>query len=430
MLGDAGDVAEEDKHQGMSAPRDPVGVAESTYETEFDYHSPGYIEMIGRSLLNKGNNVRLKRAIEKAQQGEPVVMAYIGGSVTHGAGAKPIHLRSYAYRSYERFKAMFAPSDGSSIHFVKSGVGGTPSELGVVRYERDVLRDGTIQPDIVIIEFAVNDADDETRGNCYESLVLKAISADNKPAVILLFSVFENDWNLQDRLAPVGWHYDLPMVSMKDALVEQFRKTKDEGNIVSKEQYFHDIYHPTNLGHRIMADSLGHLFGAVNRSELDQEDHDLSRSPLIGDDFVNVTLLDRKNAELLARIDTGCFRQTDTDLQMAELDDHNYTTPLFPNNWMYARGEMEEAKSFRLHLRCRRLILIFKDSGSEEFGTAHIKVNGILTKQADPHEVNWTCCHAMLLINEKHVREHMVEIEMAEAHKDKRFTILGFGYVG
>jgi hypothetical protein len=35
----------------------------------------------------------------------------------------------------------------------------------------------------------------------------------------------------------------------------------------------------------------------------------------------------------------------------------------------------------------------------------------------------------MLLIQDKHVREHTIEIEMAEGHEDKRFTILGFGYV-
>ena len=87
------------------------------------------------------------------------------------------------------------------------------------------------------MEFAVNDADDETRGISYESLVLKILSAENKPAVILLFSVFKSDWNLQDRLAPIGRHYDLPMVSIKDAVVNQFYLTKEKGNVISKEDF-------------------------------------------------------------------------------------------------------------------------------------------------------------------------------------------------
>ncbi|WP_258166406.1 hypothetical protein [Paenibacillus sp. PCH8] len=43
--------------------------------------------------------------------------------------------------------------------------------------------------------------------------------------------------------------------------------------------------------------------------------------------------------------------------------------------------------------------------------------------------MNWTHCHAILLINEEHVAEHFVEIEMADGHEHKHFTILGFGYV-
>ena len=303
-----------DDKRDYSAPRDAVGVVQSANETQINLDSQAYRELIERSLLNKGNNVRLKRAIEKARKGEPINIAYIGGSITQGAGAIPIHLQCYAYRSYEQFKKRYAPSDGGSINLIKAGVGGTPSELGIIRYDRDVLLDGQVQPDILIIEFAVNDADDETKGNCYESLVIKALAADNKPAVILLFSVFENDWNLQDRLAPIGWHYDLPMVSMKDALVEQFQKTQAEGNVITKSQFFHDIYHPTNLGHRIMADALSHLFNVTDHSALDQVEQCDDRTPLIGNDFVNVKLLDRKNVDHIDQIEVGAFRHTDTDL--------------------------------------------------------------------------------------------------------------------
>ena len=78
------------------------------------------------------------------------------------------------------------------------------------------------KPDVVIVEFAVNDAGDETNGICYESLVLKAMKGPGNPAVILLFSVFMDDYNLQDNLSRVGKNYDLPMVSIKNAVTPQF----------------------------------------------------------------------------------------------------------------------------------------------------------------------------------------------------------------
>ena len=63
----------------------------------------------------------------------------------------------------------------------------------MIRFDRDVLREGE-QPDLVVIEFAVNDEGDETKGDCYESLVRKVLKLPWRPAVVLLFSVFANDW--------------------------------------------------------------------------------------------------------------------------------------------------------------------------------------------------------------------------------------------
>ena len=112
---------------------------------------------------------------------------------------------------------------------------------------------------------------------------------------------------------------------------------------------------------------------------------------------------------------------------MAELDDHAYGTPQFPHNWMHTADSGEH--SFKMTIRSKRLILVYKDSGSRAFGTAKIWVDGKLKKTADPHDVNWTHCSAVILYNESKSGEHEVEIQMAEGHEDKRFTILGFGYV-
>ncbi|MDD5935688.1 MAG: SGNH/GDSL hydrolase family protein, partial [Clostridiales bacterium] len=235
---------------------DGYEVPEIEVDPPIQYDTPEYKEMIGNSLVSTGNNFRLKRVIERTKAGDEVTIAYIGGSITQGAGAKPINTECYAYQSYKAFCDLFSPCDGENVHYVKAGIGGTSSELGIVRYDRDVCEDGKIKPDLVIVEYAVNDEGDETGGVCYESLVKKILAADNEPAVLLLFSVFMNDFNLQDRLQPIGERYDLPMVSVKDALVPQFKESK----ILTKRQYFYDIFHPTNDGHRIMADCIRNLY--------------------------------------------------------------------------------------------------------------------------------------------------------------------------
>jgi lysophospholipase L1-like esterase len=406
--------------------QDGYEVPEIAIDPQVEFDSDQYNSMISKSLLNLGNNRRVKAAIDKARRGEDVTIAYIGGSITEGAGAKPAQTECYAYRSYVKFKEMFGKNGGDNIHYVKAGVGGTPSELGIIRYDRDVLKDGKVRPDIVIVEFAVNDAGDETNGVCYESLILNILSAENKPAVVLLFSVFASDWNLQERLSPVGKHYNLPMVSISDAVVEQFRLTKDEGNIITKRQYFYDVYHPTNDGHIIMADCLAYLFEQASKNAYDEEDITLDKEPAIGNSFVDVHLIDKRDNVCGAVIEQGSFMDTDKELHYVGLDADSFGTPQFPHNWMHTPEAGNE--SFRLTVNSRSLLLVFKDSGRKDFGKAEVYVDGKYVLTADPRIVGWTHCNAVILYQEESSREHQIEIKMAEDSKDKYFTILGFGY--
>ena len=250
-------------------------------EDEIAFGSEEYRQMIARSCVSCGDGKRLRRVIEQAKSGREVTIAYIGGSITQGAGAVPIHTQCYAYQSYLRFQEICGNKE--NVRFIKAGVGGTPSQLGMIRFERDVLRDGIVKPDIVVIEFAVNDEGDETKGECYESLIRKAFKQPNEPAVILLFSVFANDENLQERMIPIGNHYHLPMVSIKNAVTEQFYKKRDEGRVMTKNQFFYDIYHPTNAGHTVMADCLAYLWKQAELS--DEVAESVLHEPLIGNLF-------------------------------------------------------------------------------------------------------------------------------------------------
>lgn len=400
---------------------DGYEVPELEVDPPVDFDSQAYRDMIGRSFLSAGNTMRLKRAIEKAKRGEDVVIAYIGGSITQGAGAKPIHTQSYAYLSYQGFCDMFARESGANVRLVKAGVGGTPSELGVIRYEKEVTAYGDIQPDVVIVEFAVNDEGDETKGICFESLIRKIANAPNAPAVIVNFAVFMNDWNLEDRLMPVGKHYDLPMVSVKAAVVPQF--TKD--TVMTKRQYFYDIYHPTNAGHRVMADCLIHLFQKVDEMETPPVDSDFTKAPLLGNRFEQIELVDAENISAYGEVTQSGFDFTDKDLQFVERDENNFSTPEFEHGWAKAFGT--EDAVFEMSISCRNIILVSKDSGDVQFGKADIYVDGVPVRMADPLENGWNHCNPQIILDEESSKAHTVKIVMHPGEEKKRFTILGFG---
>lgn len=405
---------------------DGFDIPDTEEDDPIAFESKEYADIIGKSLLQMGNNYRIKKVIEKAEKGEDVTLAYIGGSITQGAGAKPINLNCYAYKSYEAFCDMFAKNK-EKVHYVKAGVGGTPSELGMIRYNRDVLKDGEITPDIVFVEFAVNDEGDETKGKCFESLVRKILNSKNAPAVILLFSVFANDMNLEDRLRCVGENNNIPMVSIKEAVVEQFYLKKGKGRVLSKNQFFYDAFHPSNTGHRIMADCITNLFKHINQAEKDMEIDYKAKEPVIGGEFENVFLLDRRQYTDVATIRMGGFTEIDEDLQSVERNLDAHVTPQFPYNWMKAANSGQE--SFQMEITSKALLIVNKDSGRTDFGKANVFVDGKLAITVDPKVNGWTHCNPLIIYNNETSQKHMVEICMVDEDKDKCFTILGFGVV-
>lgn len=396
-----------------------------------NFESAEYKNIISKSLLQKGNNNRIKKAMEKAAKGEDVTIAFIGGSITQGAGAVPINTSCYAYRTFEGFCKQVGKGVDENVHYVKAGIGGTPSELGMLRYEMDVLNDGEITPDIVVVEFAVNDEGDETMGECYDSLVRKIYNGPGKPAVILLFAVFANDWNLEERLCVVGETYNLPMVSTKASVIEQFYLTRDQGGVLSKSQFFYDMFHPTNAGHRIMADGILNLFEQVSHDEKDDELDITTIVPPKSGDFEQVVLVDSKRNTVGAAIKVGDFTSTDKDIQCVERNLDLHTTPEFSDNWMYNPDNCSNNKpqAFEMDVCCKNILIIFKDSASIEVGVAKAYVDGEMCLEMDPHEVGWTHCDPRIIYRSEETKMHHVEIQIKEGYEDHSFTILGFGIV-
>lgn len=406
--------------------QDGFDVPEPEEECEADLESPEYRKMLEKSLVQTGNTLRLKRVIERAKRGEDVTVAFIGGSITQGAGAIPINTHCYAYKAFQGFCRLAGKETDENIHYVKAGVGGTSSELGMVRYQRDVCNEGEVKPDLVVVEFAVNDEGDETKGESYDSLVNKIWLSEQQPAVVLLFSVFSDDYNLQERLGKVGEAYKLPMVSVKDCVVEQFYKKTGQGRVFSKAQFFYDVYHPSNLGHTVMADCLVQLFRTVDGLPGDDTEPDLTQiAAPYGREFAGIKLLDRANVPQGVRIDCGDFTEKDVELQAVERNLDLELTQQFPDNWMHKSG----SRPFVIDIVSSALLIVEKDSADPATGIAEIRVDGELVRSINPREVGWNHCNALICFRGKEKKEHHVEISMQPGDEEKQFTILGFGYV-
>ena len=388
-----------------------------------DPSSDGYKKMIEQGILSLGDTTRLKEVFKRARSGEETAITFIGGSITQGAGSNPINKECYTYKTFEGFKTVIEPK--GNVTYVKAGVGGTPSELGMIRVDKDLIKFGAVEPDIVVIEFAVNDAGDETGGDCYEGLIRRCLKMKKKPAVILLFSVFVDDYNLEERLVPIGKYYNLPLVSIKSAVTKQFYLKKDEGRVIGKNAFFYDRYHPANIGHTIMSDCLIKLFERADREEVPSgEKTDENKPAMRSDSFDEIHLIDRTHNDFGAMIKAGSFIGTDKNLQACQMDLSIESTPQFPDNWART-GKGDDP--FVMKVKCKTLLIVYKDSNEPEFGPADVFVDGKLVKSIDPKPIGWIHCNPYVIIRENEVTEHVVEVKMQKGFEDKYFTILGFG---
>jgi lysophospholipase L1-like esterase len=148
---------------------------------------------IGADNLAGGSFADLDR---RGKAGEPLTVVFFGASLTWGANAT-----DQAHTSY---RAIIA--DLLAKHYPKApirchdaAIGGTGSQLGVFRVERDVL---SRKPDLVFLDFSANDdinSDDPETLSSYKAIVRRLVTEAKVPVVQVAFPFL---WNIGRDLLP------------------------------------------------------------------------------------------------------------------------------------------------------------------------------------------------------------------------------------
>lgn len=386
-------------------------------------------QMAQAGLYSAGNNARLKNVIQKARDGQDVTLAYIGGSITEGALASP-NSKCYAQVSATAFADTYGKDGGSNVHFINAGMSGTPSDIGVIRYKRDVLDrlpSGSTYPDILFIEFAVNDSGCETAGGAYEGLIREALKSGS--AVVLIFSVFkplnrvcENDYR------KYGQHYDLPMISMGDA-IKDFYKLKG-----FNDWYFGDNLHPNNKGYQLMSDCIMKLMDTVDKeaAEADNITDIDAMAPKKTSAYQGIKMIDSTTEvgadAAITSIEAGGFNEKDNATCTFQYEYNGQkSAPWFPNNWMHTKSSGSD--SLKVKVNCKTLMIMYKISNSKTFGTADLYIDGVKKTTLDSYSKDgWNYGKVYLALTEDTAADHDIELKMADGNDTKSFTLMAIGY--
>ncbi len=178
----------------------------------------------------------LAAVFARAAEGQPLRYVALGGSITQlGKGWIGPWL-------HEQFPH-------STVTVINAGLSGTGSGLAIFRIERDVI---AFQPDLVSIEFCVNDAgaSDEEAVRNIESLVVRLKQLPHPPAIIMVEAAAQGGVNLE-RHRRVAKHYGLLEIDLQKAVSETLKRRG-----LAWQDLFMDSVHPNQSGHSLYARTL------------------------------------------------------------------------------------------------------------------------------------------------------------------------------
>lgn len=354
--------------------------------------------MQDNAIMTDGNLSRLASVMQKAKNGENISIGVIGGSITQGSSATSID-KSYAYYVHKWWQEAFPEIE---VGFTNAGIGATNSYLAVHRVDKDLL---FYEPDVVIIEFSVNDYDSIFFRKTYEDLVRKILKAKNNPAVLLLFTTMEDGTSAQGQHLFVGFHYDLPRISYRQAILKEIEEDRLAWKDISP-----DNIHPNNTGHEIIAEIMWNFFNSIylRIDTIDKEIELLDKEPLFQESYINASILDNN---MIEPIQMGSFEKSDI---------HDR----FKNNWSTNSGK----ESIIFEINTKNLGIMYYKETDGSGGQYEVYIDGEYNRTLDGDFTGgWgDYVETVEVLSSNESKTHTIEIKKSDTSSGDFFAIVGF----
>ena len=348
--------------------------------------SSQYIDFYKSSIKHFGNTYRLDKKLAAAESGESLTIAYLGGSITEG--------KNYTTPFSNYVKSTFAKG---SFKEINAGLSGTSSVVGLVRSEQEIISKNA---DIIFLEFSVNDHEDIMYKKCFESCIKKFLDMPNEPAVIVLITRAQGGFSSQSQMYPIGKNFDIPVISMDDALTKAFNS-----GFLKTSDYYQDEYHPHQKGGQLISDCLAYYFRQAMKSEHLSTSYSIPTKAVYGMEYADCVNVNPKN---LDNFSAGSWTAGSGYNNSPSL---NYSYTLNGGNPM------------KFKTTGKGLIIVFK-ANSSGMGSINVTVNGKTTKVNGNKQYTWGGPDAELGYYQSNSGELDVSISGSGS-----FTIWGIGLI-
>ena len=197
----------------------------------------------------------LGNMFQKFEKGGDYAVGYFGASITNGAGASS-EFTKWRWLVHKWLQKEYPQSNLEHVHVVN---GGTGSDLGACRLEREIL---SHKPALVFVEFAVNDGGKEQEYiyRTAEGIVRQIWKADPTTEIIFLYTLAKH-WvetykegklpRAASAFEVIAEYYGIPAI---DVSYPAARKL-NAGDI-TWDEFSIDTVHPKDLGYKIYGDHI------------------------------------------------------------------------------------------------------------------------------------------------------------------------------
>jgi len=216
-----------------------------------------------RGTVYLGSNHRLRAALARALSGKPVRIGVVGGSISYGHGATQKGRTDWVSVFQKYLATAFR-----NVTLRNGCIPGTPSAYMVVCLDMSVDPD----VDVVFSEYILNDGRHDSISNNpktreYERLVRRVLGLPSRPAMVMMqvyshgnaFPKTDIEWKpfhdgLEDVYGSLAQYYDVQWLSFRGATYRLAAFNQDPAFAFNKIMGEVDHIHPSDLGHKIMAD--------------------------------------------------------------------------------------------------------------------------------------------------------------------------------
>ncbi len=302
------------------------------------------LEALGEELYNKALsdsviNIADGQALTRIMRQDTVKLAFLGASISIGYHASP---NGYG-KCFPDFLEEYFHTAGKQVESVNMAVSGTNCLTGMMITQLLVKEQ---QPDIVLVEYSINEESHPIGLEKYESLLRMLLSLEKRPVVIPV-SVFNRDgYSCEEYMLHFAKMYGNPMVGLKHSLYPLIQSGELPMNV-----YTEDEGHPHVDGHEFIARA---IWLAIQRSIEDSAPTLPLPDPMTGARFEGLKLIDLEKSA-------------------PETEPCSYHEPMFP---VCRKKKPGSGLVMEFDEECSQLVVMYVKSSSRDRTSVNVMCDG------------------------------------------------------